>query len=98
MALSCPCRDADLAALNLKNRSYVPEEVVFQAIHLSKQSQSSHPQVDFFFLRFQSDPCLCPVECLRVYKQMTASFHDNPRRIFYSDSLLVNMALLHLAQ
>ena len=87
MSLSRPCRGADLAALDLNNQSYIPEGVVFQATHLSKQSRPSHPQVDFFS-RFQSDPCLCPVECLRVYEQKTATFHDNPKENFLFRSFI----------
>ena len=38
MALARPCRGADLAALDLNSRSYVPEGVAFKSIHLSKES------------------------------------------------------------
>ena len=33
LMLICPFRGADLAALDLRNRSYVPEGVVFQSCH-----------------------------------------------------------------
>ena len=36
LALTRPCRGADLAELDLSSRSYVPEGVVFQPSHLSK--------------------------------------------------------------
>ena len=38
LALTRPCRGADLAALDLTNRKYIPEGVVFSPSHLSKQS------------------------------------------------------------
>ena len=43
-----PCRGADLAELDLSNRSYIPEGVVFHPHHLSKQSRPSHHSVSFF--------------------------------------------------
>ena len=42
LVLTRPCRGADLAALDFRNRSYVPEGVVFQSCHLSKQSRPLH--------------------------------------------------------
>ena len=43
------CRGADLAALDLNNRSFCPEGVLFTSSHLSKQSQPSHSGVEFSF-------------------------------------------------
>ena len=57
-----PCRRVDLAALDLNNRSYVPERVVFQLSQLSRQSCMSHINVPFFFSYFKEDVLLCPVE------------------------------------
>ena len=37
LALTHPCRGTDLAVLDLNNRLYFPEEVVFQPSYLSKQ-------------------------------------------------------------
>ena len=86
LALTCPCRGADLAGLDLSNRSYVPEGVVFQPSDLSKQSRLSHHNISFFFPRFKEDKCLCPVETLKVYEERTASFRNNSgeNRVFRS--------------
>ena len=48
-ALTRPCRGADLAALDLNNRSFCPEGVLFAPSHLSKQSRPSHSGVEFSF-------------------------------------------------
>ena len=37
-ALTRPCRGADLAALDLNNRVFCPEGVVFKPAQLTKQS------------------------------------------------------------
>ena len=52
-----------------------------QFTYQSNHNHLTH-KLTSFFLRFQSDPCLCPVECLRIYKQKTASFRDNPKENF----------------
>ena len=86
LALTRPCRGSDLAELDLSNRSYVPEGVVFQPSHLSKQSRPSHHNISFFFPSFKEDKCLCPVEALRAYEERTASFRNNAgeNRVFRS--------------
>ena len=72
-----PCRGADLAALDFRNRSYVPEGVVFQSCHLSKQSRPSHHGTSFFFPSFEEDKRLCPVETLKIYEERIALFRDS---------------------
>ena len=86
LALTRPCRGADLAELDLNNRSYIPEGVVFQPSHLSKQSRPSHHNINFFFPKFEEDKCLCPVEALRVYEERTLPFRNNAEgsRVFRS--------------
>ena len=86
LALTRPCRGADLAELDLNNRSYVPEGVVFQPSHLSKQSRPSHNNISFFFPRFMEDKCLCPVETLKAYERKTTPFRNNAgeNRVFRS--------------
>ena len=86
LALTRPCRGADLAELDLSNRSYIPEGVVFHPHHLSKQSRPSHHSVSFFFPKFEEDKCLCPVETLKAYEERTSSFRKDPRenRVFRS--------------
>ena len=86
LALTRPCRGADLAELDLSKRLYVPEGVVFQPSHLSKQSRPSHYHISFFFPQFKEDKCLCPVETLKVYEERTVSFCSNPgeNRLFRS--------------
>ena len=81
LVLTRPCRGADLAALDLRNRSYVPEGVVFQPYHLSKQSRPSHDGTSF-----DEDKRLCPVETLKIYEERTAFFRDSSgeNRVFRS--------------
>ena len=79
LALTRPCRGADLAELDLSNRSYIPEGVVFHPHHLSKQSRPSHHSVSFFFPKFEEDKCLCPVETLKAYEERTSSFRKDPQ-------------------
>ena len=74
LVLTRPCRGADLAALDLNHRSFVPEGVVFRPTHLSKQSRPSHHGVEFFFPQFKDDVLLCPVETLKAYEQQTEKF------------------------
>ena len=85
LVLTRPCRDADLAALDLRNRSYVPEGVAFQSCHLSKQSRPSHHGTSFFFPSFE-DKRLCPAKTLKVYEERTALFRDSSgeNRVFRS--------------
>ena len=65
LALTCPCRGADLATLDLNNRLYVPEAMVFQPSHLSKQSRLSQINVAFFFPYFKEDIFVCLFETLK---------------------------------
>ena len=77
LALTHPCRGADLAELDLSSRCYIPEEVVFQPCHLSKQSYPSHHNVVFFFAYFKEDRLLYPVETLKAYEENMVSFRSN---------------------
>lgn len=74
LVLTRPCRGADLAPLDLKYRSYIPEGVTFRPADLSKQSRPSHHCVEFFFPAFKEDARLCPVETLKSYEQQTEAF------------------------
>ena len=76
LVLTRPCRGADLAALDLKHRSYVPKgvTVVFKPTHLSKQSRPAYHSVEFFFPTFKEDNRLCPVDTLKAYEQRTERF------------------------
>ena len=87
LALTRPCRGADLAALDVNQRQYVPEGVVILPSHLSKQSRPSHHGVEFFFPYFKEDLVLCPVETLKVYEQKTSSFRK-PSSISEPNQLL----------
>ena len=49
LALTTPCRSADLCQLDLQFGRYLPEGASFQPIKLSKQSHQAKPLVDFFF-------------------------------------------------
>jgi len=85
-ALTCPCRGADLAALDLNNRSFCPEGVVFTPTHLSKQSRPSHVSVNFFFPVFKDDEQLYPVATLQAYESKTKGFCQDKggNRLFHS--------------
>ena len=90
-ALTRPCRGADLAALDLNNRSFCPESVLFAPSHLSKQSRPSHSRVEFFFPAFKEDECLCPVAThLKHMSLKQRSSSRTKERIAYSVPLLVN--------
>ena len=80
LALTRPCRGADLAELDLNHRFFVPEGVVFTPVHLSKQSCPSHSNVMFFFPAFKDDKNLCPVETLKVYERKTSAFRNKSER------------------
>ena len=71
-------RGADLAALDLRYRSYHPERVVFRPGH---QSRLSHHSVDFFFPAFAQDVCLCPMATLQVFESRTVSFRKMSLKI-----------------
>lgn len=94
LTLTHSCKGTDLAELDLSKRSYIPEEVVFQLGHLSKQSQPSHHNIIFFFPKFEEDRCLCPVETLKVYEEKAAPFSMIQRRSMCFNHLLVNMGQL----
>ena len=85
-ALTRPCRGADLAALDLNNRSFCPEGVIFNPSHLSKQSRPSHSGVEFFFPAFKDDEHLCPVTALKAYELKTKNFRRDKgeNRLFRS--------------
>lgn len=85
-ALTRPCRGADLAALDLNNRSFCPEGVIFNPSHLSKQSRPSHSGVEFFFPAFKDDERLCPVTALKAYELKTKNFRRDKgeNRLFRS--------------
>ena len=80
LALTRPCRGADLAELDLNHRAFVTEGVVFTPVHLSKQSRPSHNNVKFFFPAFKEDKILCPVETLKVYERKTSAFRSKSGR------------------
>lgn len=72
-ALTRPCRGADLVDLDLNNRVFCPEGVVFNPTQLSKQLRPSHFNV-VFFPSFQDDKRLCPMEALKQYEVRTSRF------------------------
>ena len=80
LALTRPCRGADLAELDLNHRSFLPEGVLFTPVHLSKQSCPSHNRVKFFFPAFKDNKNLCPVETLKVYERKTFTFRNSSGR------------------
>ena len=63
-----------MAALELTNRKYIPEGVVFSPSHLSKPFSSWGK---IFFPYFKDNILLCPVQTLKVYEQKTSSFHSH---------------------
>ena len=76
-ALTHPCRGSNLAALDLNNRSFCPEGIVFIPTHLSKQSRPSHSGIEFFFPAFIDEECLCPVATLKAYELKTKEFRQD---------------------
>ena len=70
--------------MDIKHRSYSPEGVLFQTVHLSKQSRQNKPMADFFFPAFRTDKNLCPVSALRDYEERTLSFHFNMGELMHS--------------
>ena len=84
-ALTRPCKGADLASLDLNNRTFCPEGVVFNPTQLSKQSRPSRFNVAFF-PSFQDDSRLCPVEALKEYEARTSQFRTDKadNRLFQS--------------
>ena len=94
-ALTRPCRGADLAALDLNNRTFCPEGVAFNPTQLSKQSRPSHFNVAFFFPSFQDDSRLCPVEALKEYEARTSQFRTD--KAYFALSL-ANISLFVLVR
>ena len=85
MALTTPSRSADLSQLDIKHRSYSPEGVLFQPVHLSKQSRQNKLLADFFFPAFRTDKNLCMVSALRIYEDRTLSFHFSMEKLHILD-------------
>ena len=77
MLFALTLKGSDLAALDLNNRSFCPEDVIFIPSHLSKQSQPSHAGVEFFFPAFIEEECLCPVATLKAYELKTKEFRQD---------------------
>ncbi len=67
MALTRPSRSADLANLDVKALRWLDDGVSFVPTALSKQSRQGKPFHVFFFLSFQEEILLCPVDALKEY-------------------------------
>ena len=77
LALSRPCRSADLAGLQLSSLKITPEGTTFGACHLAKQSKPGRVLKDFFFISLPHNPILCPVGTLQEYIDQTKQFREN---------------------
>ena len=71
MALTRPCRSADLSNLNPMFKQFSPEGVTFHPTKLAKQSRPSKPLTEFFFPSFPHNVKLCPVRALRALEIRT---------------------------
>ena len=74
IALTRLSRSVGLYRLDIKTCTFIASGVIFKLTHLSKQSQTSNPIADIFFLSFNQDTCLCPVETLKAYEPHTLLF------------------------
>lgn len=84
LVLTRPSRSADLVKLNVTEKRYTPEGVVFYPHALAKQSRQGKPITEFFSPSFRDDSCLCPVATLRVYEERTRSIRAGKSRLLLS--------------
>ena len=71
LALTRPCRSADLTNLNSRFKQFSPEGVTFHPTKLAKQSRPSKSLAEFFFPSFPHNVRLCPVQALRALESRT---------------------------
>ena len=82
LSLTRPSRSADLTALQLDRRRYMPEGVAFLPAALAKQSSQGRSLREFFFPSFTLNTNLCPVETLRQYEAATATLRSDSCKLF----------------
>ena len=78
MALVDASRVSELQALDLRYRTYQPEEVVFQLPTLGKKRVVGAPTRQVMF-GVPDDGCLCVVKCLRRYEAATSQYKKKGR-------------------
>ena len=82
LSLTRPSRSADLVALQLDRRRYMPEGVTFLPATLAKQSSQGRVLREFFFPLFPLNTNLCPVETLWQYEVATATLQSDACWLF----------------
>lgn len=73
LALTRPSCLADLSQLDINHRLFSPTDVIFNPVHLLKQSRQTKPLVHFF-PAFVTNRNLCPFSTLKVYEDRTKTF------------------------
>lgn len=76
MALVSANRTSELQALDLHFRSYTPDGVLFKLSSLTKKGKVGAILKECFFASFPHDNCLCVVQCLQVYEEVTKKYRD----------------------
>lgn len=74
MALVGANRSSELAALDLRFRTFSPEGVTFRLATLTKKRNPGTPPRELFFGSFPADPDLCVQACLKEYEKRTQPF------------------------
>ena len=75
LALCSANRIGELAALDLEFECREPDGIRFVLPVLTK-TQRSGPSKEVFFPSFPSDPLLCPVSCIELYKEKTQDIRE----------------------
>ena len=84
MALVEASRSSELAALDLRYRTFKPEGVVFKLPTLTKKRNPGAPPRELFFGAFPEDKDLCVVQCLRCYELATRDLRSQGTALFVS--------------
>ena len=88
MALVSANRTSELQALDLRFRVYTPGGVRFKLASLTKKRKAGAPVRERFYASFTKDNCLCVVQCLKEYEEVTKSHRqirpDVPAPLFLS--------------
>ena len=88
MALVEASRSSELAALDLRFRSFNPEGVSFKLPTLTKKRSPGAPPRELLFGAFPDDTDLCVCQCLRAYEEATIDLRTQPpsapNRLFIS--------------
>lgn len=78
MALVKASRSSELAALDLRFRTFNQEGVLFRLASLTKKRSPGAPPRELLFGGYPEDENLCVVQCLRSYEKATLEFRIQP--------------------